>query len=167
VIFLAGIAFVLARSVLKLHHALEATLERTMLGSGWQPPAAAREQGEQSAPDEAGKAPAIANAASDTAAYGSHPVPAAVPPETYVAAAAPASAEQVSGREAAALPLVKEVTVAVAEGEGQGKEEEAADSLAYPEAAVAVQQGEEEQPEGRDEDLYPGPPRQPPPEHPV
>lgn len=32
VIFLAGIAFVLGRSVLKLHSALEGTLERTMLG---------------------------------------------------------------------------------------------------------------------------------------
>lgn len=34
VIFLIGLAFVLARSVLKLHSALEATLERTMLGPG-------------------------------------------------------------------------------------------------------------------------------------
>ncbi|MDA1296896.1 MAG: cation:proton antiporter [Chloroflexi bacterium] len=41
VIFLAGIAFVLARSVLKLHSALENTLERTMLGPAETSPATA------------------------------------------------------------------------------------------------------------------------------
>jgi hypothetical protein len=39
IIFLAGLAFVLARSVLKLHSALETTLERTMLGPGETPAA--------------------------------------------------------------------------------------------------------------------------------
>jgi CPA2 family monovalent cation:H+ antiporter-2 len=166
VIFLAGIAFVLARSVLKLHHALEATLERTMLGSGWQPPHAAVKQGEQKSPGEAGGAPEAGNVTGDTAAYGSHPVPTAVPPETYGGGvAAPGPGETVSGREPPEPSLVNEVAVAVSRDKGE--EEEMADSLAYPEAATAARQRESGQGERPDEDRYPGPPRQPPPEHPV